>query len=72
MQSFIAKTTQRMKGEFLSLCPSESGGQTQNGVSILGRRGDRLRDDLQRLRLQLYARLRGHTHDEVEHPSMCL
>lgn len=68
MQRLMAKTTQRMKVEFLSLCPSESGGQTKDGVSVLGRRGNRLRDDLQRLRLQLYARLRGHSHDEVQHP----
>lgn len=44
---------------------SEGGGQTQDGLSVLGSCGDRLWDHLQRLCVQLHAGLRGHTHDEV-------
>lgn len=53
-------------------CPSAGGGQTQDGLSIHGGRGDRLWDDLQRLRVQLHAGLRGHTHDEVRVGFNCL
>lgn len=49
----------------LSVLVSEGGGPTQDGLPILCCRGDRLWDDLQRLRLQLHTGLRGHTHDEV-------
>lgn len=58
--------------DFCVFAPSEGGGQTQDGLSILGRRGDRLRDNLQRLCLQLHARLRGYPHDEVERPHVPL
>lgn len=44
---------------------SEGGGQTQDGLSVLGSCGDRLWDHVQRLCVQLHAGLRGHTHDEV-------
>lgn len=44
---------------------SEGGGQTQDGVPVLRSCGDRLRDHVQRLRVQLHAGLGGHTHDEV-------
>lgn len=44
---------------------SDGGGQTQDVASVLGRRGDRLWDDLQRLRVQLHTGLRRHPHDEV-------
>lgn len=53
-------------------CPSAGGGQTQDGLSIHGGRGDRLWDDLQRLRVQLHTGLRGHTHDEVRVGFNCL
>lgn len=58
--------------DFFSLSLSEGGGQTQDGLSVLGCRGDRLWDDLQRLRVQLHTGLRGHTHDEVRVCVCCL
>lgn len=50
---------------FLRPALSEGGGQTQDGLSLLCGCGNRLWDNLQRLRIQLHTRLGGHTHDEV-------
>jgi len=44
---------------------TDGGGQTQDVLSVLSCRGDRLWDDLQRLRVQLHKGLRSHSHDEV-------
>lgn len=47
----------------------EGGCQTQDGLSVLSCRGNRLWNNLQWLRVQLYTGLRGHTHDEVRVPT---